>query len=97
MIFSALIKKPAAFLPVVMSLAALTVVAVHVVRFGTAREADEGTSAHLWQLLMVAQACVMAYFAVTRLPLCPKPTLLVMAVQVGAAIAAIAPVYFLGF
>jgi uncharacterized membrane protein len=50
-----ILKKPSAFLPVALSLAALAVVLVHVAIFGTAREADEGVAAHLWQLLMAAQ------------------------------------------
>ena len=41
-----MISKPSAFLPVVMSFAALAVVLFHVAIFGAAREADEGTAAH---------------------------------------------------
>ncbi len=89
MSFSTMIKKPAAFLPVAMSLAALAVVLVHVANYGTAREADEGTSAHLWQLLMAAQLPVLAYFALTWLVRSPKPALMVMALQAGAAVAAL--------
>jgi hypothetical protein len=88
-------KSPVSFLPVAMSFAALGVVIVHVAIFGTAREADEGTGAHLRQLFMVAQLPLLAYFAVTGLHRSPKPALLVLALQVGAAVAALAPVYFL--
>ena len=42
-------KKPSALIPVAMSLAALAVVIVHVALYCAAREADEGTAAHLWQ------------------------------------------------
>jgi len=78
-----------------MSLAALAVVLVHVVRFGTAREDNEGAAAHLWQLLMVAQLPLLVFFAVRWLPRSPRRALLVMALQAGAALAALAPVYFL--
>ena len=52
MAFPVLLKQPSAFLPVAMSVAALVVVLVSVTLFGAAREADEGTAAHLWQLLV---------------------------------------------
>ena len=40
-----IMKQPSAFLPVAMSFAALAVVLVHLIRFGVARETDEGTAA----------------------------------------------------
>ena len=90
-----MLKKPSAFLPMAMSLAALAVVLAHVAIFGTAHEADEGAAAHLWQLLMVAQLPLLAFFAIRWLPRSPKQALRVMALQAGAAVAALAPVYFL--
>ena len=89
------LKKPSALLPLAMSFAALAVVLVHVIRFGVAREADEGTSAHIWQILMAAQVPVVAFFAIKWLPRTPKQALLVLVLQVGAALAALAPVFFL--
>ena len=89
-------KRPSAFLPVVMSLAALAIVIIHIVRFGTAREVDEGTSAHLWQILMAGQLPIIAFFAIKWLPRAPKQTLYVLALQAGAALASMAPVFFLG-
>jgi hypothetical protein len=97
MTFPTMIKKPSAFLPVVMSLAALGVVLIHIAFFGTAREPDEGTAAHLWQLLMVAQLPILAFFAISWLHRSPKQALLVMALQAAAVVAALAPVYFLNF
>ena len=90
-----MLKKPSAFLPVAMSLAALAVVLVHVAIYGVAREADEGAAAHLWQLLMAAQLPVLVLFAFRWLPRSPKQALLVMALQASAVVAALAPVYFL--
>ena len=90
-----MLKKPSAFLPLAMSLAALTVVLVHIAIFGTAREADEGAAAHLWQLLMAAQLPLLAFFAFRWLPRSPKQALLIMSLQASAAVAALAPVYFL--
>jgi hypothetical protein len=91
-----MIRRPSAFLPVVMSLAALAIVIIHILRFGTAREADEGTSAHLWQILMAGQLPIIAFFAIKWLPRAPRVALTVLAVQVVAALAATAPVFYLG-
>ena len=88
-------KQPSAFIPVVMSLAALAIVLGHIAMFGAAREADEGTAAHLWQLLMAGQVPVVAFFAIKWLPRTPRQALPVLALQVGAALAAFAPVFFL--
>jgi hypothetical protein len=91
-----MLKRPSAFLPVVMSLAALATVLVHVARFGAAREADEGTAAHVWQLLMLAQVPIIAFFAITWLPRERRAALSVLALQAAAALAAMAPVFLLG-
>jgi hypothetical protein len=60
--FGAIMKRPSAFLPLVMSLTALTLVLGHIAIYGAAREADEGAVAHLWQLLMAGQMPVLAFF-----------------------------------
>ena len=93
--FPTMIKQPSALLPVAMSFAALAVVLGHVVMFGAAREADEGTAAHIFQLLMAAQVPIVAFFAIRWLPQTPRYALPVLALQAGAALAALAPVYFL--
>ena len=89
------IKHFSAFVPLVMSFAALATVLIHVGMFGAAREADEGTAAHIWQLLMAGQVPVVAFFAIKWLPRAPRQALPVLALQVGAVLAALAPVYFL--
>ena len=88
-------KQPSAFLPLAMSFAALATVLVHVAMFGVAREVDEGTAAHIWQILMAAQIPIVAFFAIKWLPRTPGQALLVLALQGGAALAALAPVFFL--
>ena len=52
-------------------------------------------AAHVWQLLIVAQLPVIVYFAVTWLPRAPRPAWLVLAIQMLALVAAIAPVAIL--
>jgi hypothetical protein len=90
----ALLKRPSAFIPVAMSIAALATVVGYAAMFGIARQADEGTAAHVWQLLMVGQVPVVAFFAIQWLPTEPRRALLVLALQVGAAIAAMFPVWW---
>jgi hypothetical protein len=92
-----MIKRPSALVPVAMSLAALAVVLVHILKSGVARQADEGTAAHLWQLLMAAQIPIMAFFAIRWLPQSPRSALPVLALQGIAALAALAPVYLLNW
>ena len=65
-------KDATGFLPLLMSTAAIALVLQHVARFGTARQADEGLAAHLWQLLMFSQVFVIGAFAVRWLPRSPK-------------------------
>jgi hypothetical protein len=89
-----LLKRPTALLPVVMSLAALATVVAYATMFGTARQADEGTAAHIWQLLMAGQVPVVAFFAIKWLPAEPRQAVLVLALQVGAALAALFPVWW---
>jgi hypothetical protein len=89
-----LMKQASALLPIVMSLAALALVLGKVAIFGVVHEADEGAAAHIFQLLMAAQVPIVAYFALKWLSRVPGQALCVLAVQVGAALAAFAPVYW---
>jgi len=94
MMFTTMFKKPSAFLPVAMSVAALATVTIYLVMFGTARQADEGAAAHIFQLLMLVQAPIVAFFAIRWLPRFPRPALLVLALQAAAGLAALAPVFY---
>jgi hypothetical protein len=88
-------KQPSAFVPMAMSLTALAVVLGSITMFGVVHEADEGAIAHIWQLLMAGQVPILAYFVIRWLPRVPRQTLYVLLLQIGAARAAMAPVYFL--
>jgi hypothetical protein len=92
--FGSVIRHPSAFLPMAMSLTALTIVLIHIALFGHAREADEGTAAHLWQILMAGQVPVLAFFLIKWLPRAPRQTLFVLALQAGTLLASLAPVYY---
>jgi hypothetical protein len=91
------VKQPSALIPLAMSCAALAIVLGHIAMSGVGREADEGTAAHLWQLLMAGQLPVVAFFAIKWLPRSPRQALLVLVLQAGAALAALAPVFLLNW
>jgi hypothetical protein len=69
---NSIIKKLSAWLPIAMSLTALAIVLGYVAIFGIVHEADEGTAAHLFQLLMGGQVPIVAFFAIRWLPQTPK-------------------------
>jgi len=72
---ASLLKQPSVYVPLVMSLAALTLVLGHAAVFGIVHEADEGTAAHVWQILMAAQLPIVAYFILKWLPRRPRESL----------------------
>lgn len=78
---SSLFKQPSAWMPLVMSLAALAMILGYVAIFGVVRNQDEGTPARLFQLIMVAQLPIAAYFAFKWLPKRPTQALIVLALQ----------------
>ena len=90
-----MLKHPSAFFPVAMSLAALATVLIFLALHGPAPQADEGTAAHIWQLLMAAQVPIVLFFAIKWVPQAPRQAVPILALQVGAALAAMAPVFLL--
>jgi hypothetical protein len=100
--FGAIARHPSAFLPLAMSSGALVTLFVAAMYgyahggHGLVREPDEGAAAHIWQLLMAGQLPVLLFFTIKWLPRAPRQTLYVLALQAGAVLAAMAPVYFLG-
>ena len=89
------LKRPSAVAPLAMSLAALGLVLGHIAIVGVVRQADEGTEAHLWQLLMAGQIPVIVFFAIRWVPRTPWQALLVLVLQAIAGLAAAAPVFLL--
>jgi hypothetical protein len=92
--FSTLLRKPTAYLPLLMSSAALMLVVVHLARYGVTHDVDEGTSAHLFQLLMAAQLPIVFAFAIKWLPSARASAVRVLILQVLAILAAFAPVAY---
>ena len=82
---TALLRKPSAWLPLLMSLAAIGLIVGHVALVGVARQDDEGTEARIFQLLMLVDAVAIGAFAVRWLPVAPKAAISVVAMQLVVA------------
>lgn len=91
-------RVPSAVIPIALSFAALNIVVVSLAMSNwiVVHESDEGVAAHLWQLCMAVQVPVLLFFALKWVRRSPRKALAVLAVQLGAALLAMAPVYLLG-
>ena len=90
------LKKPSAWIPIVMSLAALALVLGYLAVNGIPRPGgDEGAAAHSWQLLMAGQLPIVAYFALRWFPKARRKVAPVLLQQAVAFAAALAPVCLL--
>ena len=89
------LKHWSGWLPIAIPVLLLVLGARFVALNGLVRQADEGTEAHLFQLLMPVQLVVMGYFALTWLPRAPRAALPVLASQVFAAAVVFAMVYWI--
>jgi hypothetical protein len=93
--FGAIVRHPSALVPIAMSLTALALVVGPIPFYGIpVREADEGAMAHLWQILMAGQFPILAFFAIKWLRRAPRQALGVLALQAGAVLASMAPVFY---
>ena len=79
---TALVRKPSAWLPMLVSLAAIGLIVGHVALVGVARQEDEGIEARIFMLLMLLNAVAIGVFAVRWLPVAPKAAVPVVALQV---------------
>lgn len=91
-----MLKRPSAFVPLIMSGLALLTLAVALTLQGVQRQPDEGTAAHIWQLLMAGQLPVILFFAVRWIPRSPRQGSIVLGLQLFLALCAMAPVFVLG-
>lgn len=92
---TSLFKKPSAWIPILMSLAALTMILLYVAVFGVVHHQDEGAPARIFQLIMAAQLPIIAYFAFKWLRKRPAQALIVLALQaIGWIIPIIIVIWF---
>jgi hypothetical protein len=95
---NSLFRQPSTWMPLAMSLAALAMILGYVAIFGITNGTgggDEGAPARIFQLIMLAQLPIAAYFAFKWLPKRPKQSLLVLALQAVAWIVPIATIIWL--
>jgi hypothetical protein len=79
-----------------MSLCAFVVVIGAISIFGAVRRGDEGAAAHIFQLLIVGEAPVVAFVTLRWLRKDLKASLTVMAIQALMLALALLPVWYFG-
>jgi hypothetical protein len=94
---SLMIRKPTAWLPIVLPVAILAFVLAYLAAYGRgSRTADEGAPAHIFQLWAVLQALAVVVFAVKWLRRAPRAATTILALQVASTAIPLAVVFALG-
>ena len=91
-----LVRKPSAVVPIAMSFCALAVVMLAIANGSAKPQPDEGTAAHIWQILIAGQLPFLGWFALHWLTRDFKAALPVFGLQLLAFAAALFPVWYLG-
>ncbi len=78
-----LINEPSAIIPMLMSAMAVVLVIGHYMLYGEDRDADEGTAAHLFQMLLVLQIPIIFAFLVKWFPKERHQVLWILAMEAG--------------
>lgn len=83
-----LLRRPAAWLPLVMSGAALALVLGYAILVGAGHTQayDEQAPARLFQAIMLAELLAMSVFAARWLPRATRPAALILSLQLVAAV-----------
>jgi hypothetical protein len=89
-----LLKNPSAWIPIALSLGVLAMLLITLATAGLVRQQDEGVEAHLFQVWLVVELLLIGRFGVTWLPNVPKQALMVLTLQMIAALAACFPVFY---
>lgn len=91
-----LARKPSAIVPLMMSLIAIAALMVAFATAGPLRQEDEGTTAHVWQLLMAGQLPIIGWFALRWVRQNFRAALPILGLQAVAFVAALLPVWLSG-
>lgn len=91
-----LLKKPGAWIPVAIPLAFFTYLVTVISVYGIVREEDEGIGAHLFQLWLVLEPFMLGYFAFKYVPQARNEAVIILGLQILAALLPIATVFSLG-
>ena len=89
------LKKPSAWIPIVLSVIWVVWWVYRLITFGTPhREVDEGAAAHLFQIWLVVEVVMIIFFGVRWLAPRPKHAITIITLQIVLALAACAPVWY---
>ncbi|MFA5954484.1 MAG: hypothetical protein WC817_03060 [Patescibacteria group bacterium] len=88
-----LLKKPSAWIPIVIPLLFFAYIVIAISFFEIVREKDEGVGAHLFQLWLLIEPFMVGYFAIRWLPRAPKQAVTILVIQVLAALLPISTVF----
>jgi len=95
-----LLKKPSAWIPITLSLGMLAFILIYIAMYGVsapAANADEGTPAYLFQLWLVLEVLLVAFFTAKWLPRVAREALKVFTLQITAALVPVAIVFYFNF
>jgi predicted membrane channel-forming protein YqfA (hemolysin III family) len=95
MSFGSLLKRPSAFLPLLMSAAAFLLIIAVLATVGVTHRQDEGAPARIFQLLILLQLPIVGFFALKWWPRSPRPATFVLFLQVGVVLLSVATVVLL--
>jgi cytochrome bd-type quinol oxidase subunit 2 len=90
------VNRLAVWIPFLCSGVAFGIVMANIIA-GVQPQSDENASAHLWQLLMVAQLAFMVVFVATANWRHSKRQTTIVALQLAAFVAAALPVWLAGY
>lgn len=90
-----LFRHTSAWLPIALSGIALAAMLLTIALSGPpVRQSDEGTAAHVFQIWLVLELCLLASFGVAWLPRKPKEASAILVIQILSVLAACAPVAY---
>lgn len=92
---NSILKNPSAWVPIAIPIVFFAYLVIYITAFGIIRQEDEGVGAHLFQLWLVLEPFMLGYFAFKWLPRAPKQALLILALQIMAALLPIYVVFSL--
>ncbi|OHA18197.1 MAG: hypothetical protein A2664_01880 [Candidatus Taylorbacteria bacterium RIFCSPHIGHO2_01_FULL_46_22b] len=93
-----LLKKPSAWIPIIIPLLFLAYILPYIALNGMPTpdpNADEGVGAHLFQLWLLLEPFMLGFFAVKWFPHAPKQTSMILALQIIVALLPIVMVFSL--
>jgi hypothetical protein len=94
--FRLLVKEPSGYVPLVLSLLGLAVIAMAALFFGVRHHPAGGWAARVWWILMAAHMPAITFFVITWPREARRAAMRVLALQVGGVVANFLAVYLLG-